>query len=281
MVTLIGNGSQLTTMSDHPAATDRSDAKVLSARISDSTQPEAIMRRAKIRVLATLGAVTMAATAVALTTPAQAAATKTVALYNMNEARGSTVLVDSSGNHLNGHIGRTITLGAVYNGATGHRYPYLTPNTPPAVPEHLDTVPDNIKLDPETADYAVTIRYRTTRNFGNVIQKGQSTQVGGMWKFQQPNGVISCLFRGAAGQISVNSGVRLNNGQWHTVRCERTATKVVMTIDGTKKRTGNGPTGMISNSANLSIGGKSKCDQKKVTCDYFVGDIDYVRIEKG
>jgi Laminin G domain len=244
-------------------------------------QAEATMRRTKTRVLATLGVVAMSATAVALTTPAQAAATKTVALYNMGEKAGSSVLVDSSGNKLNGHIGSTIKLGAVYKGATGHRYPYLAPNTPPAVPEHLDTVPDNIKLDPETADYAVTIRYRTTHKFGNVIQKGQSTQVGGMWKFQQPNGKMSCLFRGAAGEISVNSGVPLNDGQWHTVRCERTATKVVMTIDGKKKRTGNGPTGMISNSANLSIGGKSNCNQKKVTCDYFVGDIDYVRIEKG
>ena len=79
----------------------------------------------------------------------------------------------------------------------------------------------------------------------------------------------------------MNSGVPLNDGQWHTVRCERTATKVVMTIDGIKKRTGTGPTGSISNSAPLAIGGKSTCDQIKITCDYFVGDIDFVRIEKG
>ncbi len=73
----------------------------------------------------------------------------------------------------------------------------------------------------------------------------------------------------------------LNDGQWHTIRCERTATKVVMTIDGTKKRTGNGATGAITNTSVMTIGGKVNCDQVKVTCDYFVGDIDYVRIEKG
>ena len=29
----------------------------------------------------------------------------------------------------------------------------------------------------------------------------------------------------------------------------------------------------------LTIGGKVDCDQVKVTCDYFAGDIDWVRIE--
>lgn len=217
----------------------------------------------------------------AVSAPASAAATTTVALYDMNEAAGAKVLVDSSGNGLNGTIGATVTVHAVYNGATGHRFPYLKPDTPPAVPSHLDTVPDNALLDPGTADYAVTIRYRTTQRFGNILQKGQSGTSGGYWKFQAPKGIVSCLFRGASGSKSVNSGVALNDGQWHVVRCERTATKVVMTIDGTKKRTGNGATGSISNSQPLSIGGKSKCDQVTITCDYFVGDIDYVRIEKG
>ena len=227
-------------------------------------------------------ALASAGVVLALVSPATAAATKTVALYDMNEAVGSTVLLDSSGNGLNGTIGSEVTLRASYGGAIGHRFNYLAPNTPPAHPGHLDVVKDNLKLDPERADYAVTVRYRTTRSFGNIIQKGQSTQVGGMWKWQQPKGIVSCLFRGAAGEtISVNSGVPLNDGQWHTVRCERTATKVVMTIDGIKKRTGTGPTGSISNSAPLSIGGKSTCDQIKITCDYFVGDIDFVRIEKG
>jgi hypothetical protein len=213
--------------------------------------------------------------------PAGAAATTTVALYNMNEASGATVLVDSSANKLNGTIGSTVTTHAVNSGATGHRFPYLKPNTPPAVPSHLDSVKDNALLDPGTADYAVTIRYRTTRDFGNIAQKGQAGTAGGYWKFQQPNGIVSCLFRGASGSKSVNSGVALNDGKWHVIRCERTATKVVMTIDGTKKRTGNGATGTISNNQPLSIGGKNKCDQVTITCDYFVGDIDYIRIEKG
>lgn len=232
-----------------------------------------------VLVVSILGAASLAA--LALSSPATAAATTTVGLWNMNEKAGSKVLVDSSGNGFNGTIGTSVVAGATFNGATGHRFPYIKPNTPPANPQHIDQVPDNATLRPGTSDFAVTVRYRTTENFGNILQKGQAGGTKGYWKFQQPKGIVSCLFRGASGSKSVNSGVALNDGQWHTVRCERTATKVVMTIDGVKKRTGTGPTGAITNTFPLTIGGKGTCDQVSVTCDYFVGDIDYVRIEKG
>lgn len=239
------------------------------------------MTRTGLRGLGVLAVAAAASIGLCLPGPATAAADTTVALYNMSESAGATVLVDSSGNKLNGTIGATVQRHKVYQGATGHGFPYLKPNTPPAVPSHLDLIPDNALLDPGTSDFAVTIRYRTTKNFGNIIQKGQSGTSGGYWKFQAPKGIISCLFRGSSGSVSVNSGVALNDGQWHVVRCERTASQVVMTIDGTKKRTGKKATGNISNSKPVSIGGKDHCDQIKITCDYFVGTIDYVRIEKG
>jgi len=56
-----------------------------------------------------------------------------------------------------------------------------------------------------------------------------------------------------------------------------------MTIDiGTpdqRVRTANGWTGNIANNVPLTIGGKVNCDQYITTCDYFVGDIDWVTIE--
>ena len=53
-----------------------------------------------------------------------------------------------------------------------------------------------------------------------------------------------------------------------------------MTIDGVRTRRGLGPTGSITSNLPLTIGGKSNCDQVTITCDYFAGDIDYVKIEK-
>src|SRR5207342_3477455 len=107
-----------------------------------------------------LGASSMAA--LALSSPATAAATTTVGLWNMNEKAGSKVLVDSSGNGFNGTVGTSVVAGATFSGATGHRFPYTKPNTPPANPQHIDQVPDNATLRPGTSDYAVTVRYRTT-----------------------------------------------------------------------------------------------------------------------
>ena len=52
-----------------------------------------------------------------------------------------------------------------------------------------------------------------------------------------------------------------------------------MTVDGTVVARLTGPTGSISNNWPLSIGGKYDCDQINVTCDYFAGDVDWVRIE--
>lgn len=215
-------------------------------------------------------------------TRASAAATTTVALYQMNERPGATVLVDSSGNGLHGTIGSEVLEGTVVAGATAHRFTYLQPNTPPAHPGHLDAVPNTSKLDPGTADFAVTMRVKWTHNFGNMIQKGQSGGSGGYFKWEAPSGVVKCLFRDSAGVTkTATSKTPLNNGQWHTIRCERTAAGVTMTVDGAVRNTAAGKTGSISNPKPLTIAGKGTCDQITVTCDYFVGDIDWVRIEKG
>ena len=213
-----------------------------------------------------------------LQAPAGAAANTTIALYSMNEPAGSSVLVDSSGNGINGTIGGEVTAGAVYDGAIGHRYAYLAPNTPPAHPEHIDRVSSS-RLNPGTGDFAVTVRYRTTRSFGNIIQKGQSGTQGGYFKFENPNGIVTCLFRGSGGQNGVSAGRALNDGQWHTLRCERVGNSVAMYVDGVLAQRKAGATGSISNNVPLTIAGKSYCDQISITCDYFVGDIDYVRIE--
>ena len=124
------------------------------------------------------------------------------------------------------------------------------------------------------------MRLRTTHSFGNVIQKGQSGSAGGYFKLQQPNGKISCLFRGSAGGSTASSGTtRVNDGQWHTVRCERSSASVVMTVDGVVTGRNRNPTGSIANARPITIAGKLNCDQVQTTCDYFAGDLDYVKIE--
>jgi hypothetical protein len=199
----------------------------------------------------------------------------------MNEGPGATTAVDSSGNGLSGIVGSHVQTGvALTGGGTGYRFPYLKPNTPPADPAHLVTIPHNDRLNPGTGNFAVEFRMRTTHSFGNVIQKGQAGSPGGYWKFQQPSGKISCLFRGSAGSSTASSGtVRVNDGAWHTVRCERTSSSVVMTVDGAVTGRNRNATGTIANTRPVTIAGKLNCDQVEITCDYFAGDIDYLKIE--
>jgi PKD repeat protein len=241
-------------------------------------------------------------------TPVSAVATYTSSLYEMNEPAGSSVLVDSSGNGLNGSSGPNVLKGVVYDGATAHRYqrlvidpatgqPRINPATnkpwvrapadPPVEPERLDTVPSTTMQNADSQDFAVTVRYRTDRPFGNLIQKGQNQTPGGYFKIELPNGRPTCLFKGVLnGQVAQRAvmapvGYELNDNAWHIVTCERLASRVAMYIDGVEVRRLAGSTGNIANTKNLSIAGKSECDQDEVTCDYFVGDIDWVRIEKG
>jgi PKD repeat protein len=214
--------------------------------------------------------------------PAQAVATTNAAFWSMDESPGATTMLDSSGNGVNGTVGADVQTGATFAGATGYRFPTISPTNPPARPEHLVRVPSNTRLNPDAGDYSVTIRYRTTRSFGNIAQKGQNATAGGYWKFEQPNGIVTCLFKGGNGQQrAASSKAALNDGQWHTVTCERTSASVTMYVDGVRTSRLVGPTGSIANNWELSIGGKSRCDQIQVTCDYFVGDVDYVRVEKG
>ena len=245
-------------------------------------------KKARTRARNMMVAVAAATTGAVVAFPVQvdAAATSTLALWQMNQAPGASRMNDSTANNLDGTIGSAVVTGVVVSGTNkAYHWTNVKPNEPPAKPERLVTVADSA-LNPGTADYAVTLRFRTTHSFGNIIQKGQSGSKGGYFKFQNVRGKITCLFRGIAPDgtrlsKAVNSGdIPLNDGAWHTLRCERTSDRVVMTIDGLRTRRGIWPTGNITSSLPLSIGGKSNCDQVTITCDYFAGDIDYVRIEK-
>ena len=104
--------------------------------------------------------------------------------------------------------------------ALGHdpRLVLVRPAPAPADPEHLAVVPHSPRLNPGSGDFAVEFRMRTTHSFGNVIQKGQSGSAGGYFKLQQPNGKISCLFRGSAGSSTASAGSTVRRAARTTAR---------------------------------------------------------------
>lgn len=227
-----------------------------------------------------------AAVSLALATAAPAAgAMRTLADWRMNEGRRTSVMHDDGPKGINGHIGSAVVTGMTAGNSTVYHWPSSDLQGPP-IPARLVTVDDH-RLNPGTRDFAITIRFRTSRSLGNMIQKGQSGNTGGYFKWEIPNGNLACLFRGhsRSGKTLtevVHSGdKRLNDGHWHTVRCERTSDQVTMVVDKTYRRKAIGRTGRVHNDVPLTIGGKMNCDQVDVGCDYFVGDIDYVRIQVG
>jgi hypothetical protein len=210
------------------------------------------------------------------------AATSITSVYQMNEAPGSSVMVDSGPAGRNGVIGSDIAVGATYDGATGYRWSTMSPTAPPAKPERIAYVESTSAHNPDDGDFAVEFRYRTTKSYGNVVQKGQATTKGGYFKFEQPKGFMTCLFKDGNGvRRAVKSSVATKDGEWHVIRCELSDWGIRLYVDGQITAQRHTTIGNIANTKRLSIGGKSYCDQIEVTCDYFNGDIDYVKIEKG
>lgn len=237
------------------------------------------MRRRILTLSVALAGVLLLASPVNAATP--------VANWQMNEAPGATTMVDSSGNGLHGTVGAHVQTGvALTGGGTGYRFPYLKPNTPPADPEHIVRVAHNTRLNPGTGNFAVEFRMRTTHSFGNVIQKGQATTAGGQVKFQQPKGYMSCMFKSPAGTASIKSSIFTSDGAWHTIRCERTPTEVNLYVDGVFNKRIRHTTGNINNTKAWTIGGKFDCDTSDPntgadSCDYWAGEMDWVKLTKG
>ncbi len=210
------------------------------------------------------------------------AATTVAAHYQMNEGSNATVMRDSGPNGIDGTIGRKIAINHQFGGATGYRWTYKKPNALPAERDRLALVADDDRIDADDEDYAIEFRYQSTNSFGNVVQKGQNASPGGYFKFEQPFGKMTCLFKDKNGkQKAVRNPKATNDGAWHTVRCELSDWGIRLFVDGKQVASKQTSMAAINNSRPLSIGGKENCNQISVTCDYFTGRIDYVLIEKG
>lgn len=118
---------------------------------------------------AAFAAAVIAGVMVATALPAGAAATQTLALWNLNERAGSTVLQDSSGHGISGTIGSHVVSNGSYE-----NFPYVPGGDGGLVdPQHLDLVNSSL-LNPGTRDYSVTFRLKFTLALGNPMQKGQT-----------------------------------------------------------------------------------------------------------
>ncbi len=168
-------------------------------------------------------------------------------------------------------------------GATGEsfRFPEITtiPDT-----DRLATIPDSPDFAVGGSEFVVSVRVRTTSaGEHNLVQHGQNT-VSQFWKIEvnangDRPGVAHCTFVGEFESVGVSVDLRIDDGDWHTVTCRHTSTATTIDVDGvwaSKDKV----TGPIDNDQPISIGGKPECDGVDVECDYFVGELADLRIER-
>ena len=72
-------------------------------------------------------------------------------------------------------------------GRPGYHWVFTSPTAPPAKPERIVQA-NRPTLNPNSGNYTVTLRYRTTKHFGNIVQKGQAGSSGGYFKIENPGG---------------------------------------------------------------------------------------------
>lgn len=193
------------------------------------------------------------------------------ALWHMDETSGST-MVDSSGHGYDGTSSNVKTGLPGINGSKAYGFNGSSSKV---------VVPSASGLNPGTQDLVVSIRVAITAvpaDDYDLIRKGLQSTAGGDWKIEIVNvdgaAIARCYLRGSSGSWQKTTGPNLADGAWHTITCERHATSVQMSVDGTvwKKTT---TIGSISNTAALSIGAKASGG------DWTKGSIDEVTITIG
>jgi len=206
-----------------------------------------------------------------------------IANYQMDEGPRQDKLHDSSRHHRNGVIGRKIETNGSYLhfDKVGRDHP-LDPARTARV--------DSNALNPGAGNFSIEWRSRTTKKLlaANVVQKGQGSPAGGMFKVR--NGMhqndwlrYACFWRGPEGQAFTQTtpGKDYRDGKWHTFRCVKIdGVGVKMFADGKLVDTDDDP-GTIANDWPLSIGGNhAVCEDvvgERRHCNYWAGDLAWMK----
>jgi hypothetical protein len=202
--------------------------------------------------------------------PGTAQAATTVALWNMGDS-GST-MSDATGR---GHTGTLHNVAVQQPGQSGKSFGFT------GSPSYV-SVPASADFDPGTGNFRVQLSVNfTSRPSASVVdydllRRGLSTTSGGHYKVEiLQDGKAYCEFRGSAGTGRISGGPALSDGRWHVIGCARTASSVILTVDGTSYSVSQ-QTGSIANTAPLYIGAKDGGG-----ADQYRGLMDTVSISRG
>ncbi len=221
------------------------------------------LRGVALKCAGFLAVLAWSATLVVGVTPTSADA-NVAALWHMDETSGS-MMHDSVGSH-DGSL-RSVVLGQ--SGFSDRAYGFTGSSKV--------TVPSASDLNAGSNDITITIHLRATsvpsKPDWDVIRKGTVSSSGGEWKMEyQPSGKASCGFKGKkSGELT--GGPALNDGDWHSIQCVKTASSIKLIVDG-HTSSKSIKIGTISNSAAIVIGSHGGSE-------FFQGSLDEASIRIG
>jgi len=189
--------------------------------------------------------------------PAMATGTL-AAQWHMNEAKGSTVMTDSSGHGNNGTL-HNVTAGVPGKVGTTYRFGGS------AVKSYVE-VPDALSLNPGAAKINISIWFNTTSlptsGDYDLVRKGDFP--GQEYKVELlQGGIINCEFLGASGQVVLHGGSGPADGKWHHINCIAGPTGVKLQLGGTAVASSTKVVGSISNTVPVEIGAHPGSDWYK------------------
>ena len=205
-------------------------------------------------------------------------APRVVGLWHMDEPAGATTMRDSSGLGHDGTIGANVRTGQPSDdGSTAYQV---------SQPSGMTRVPHDLALNPGGAPITISARLRLSAQLPagdyNVVQKGTATAAGGAYKLEifarrgaVKFGYPACAFNGAAKHNRVYGPQSIADGKWHHVVCHLTASHAFVTVDGRSGPQARRDATTISNTADLTVGGKPDGSHG------FVGLVDEVSITIG
>jgi hypothetical protein len=188
-----------------------------------------------------------------------------VALWHMDETTG-TIMSDS----IAGHDGTIHSVQLGVPGFAGTAFGFGGSG--------YVSVPSADDLNPGSANVTITLHLKTTSVPAtpdwDLIRKGLYTTAGGEYKMEyQPSGQASCGFKGSASYSELMAGPALNDGQWHTVQCVKTASAIKVVVDG-QAFSKSANIGSIANTDSVPIGARPGSE-------YFNGSLDEASIQVG
>jgi hypothetical protein len=211
---------------------------------------------------------------------AQLAAFASTAAWEMDETSGTT-MTGSGGP--NGTISGDVTLGV--SGHTNGAYAFNTTvgncdGSGNITGTGHVVIPSNSVFSPGSSDFSFSVWVNTTAVPGtgscdfDVFRRGASYKIE-MLPYRTTKAKPLCQWKGTLAGTHLSAKVQVNDGKWHQITCQRTASGEALLVDGVSLATTSVNVGSIVSSAQVLVASKSS------NADFYVGLLDDLSFQVG